>query len=454
MTQLKPVAARDAASQDVPPQPAQPLPLASAKSSAQQAAAAQPTPPQAPSPHPAQPLQFAPARTPAPSPQAPSPATPPPAPSAPAIVVARKRGGLRRFIMLVVVPLIALAVGFGWWLNSGRYVTTDNSYVGADKSLITPQVTGAIVAIHVVEGQKVKVGDPLFDIDPKPYEIALALAKGRREAAKVEFANLRSSYVSNADQIKMGEDAVRVRQADFDRKNDLANSRSGTFADRDTSMANLIQAKQILEFVRQQQATVTVKLGGGPDASIDVFPDYIQAKANVDDAERNLRNTKVLAPIDGVATQVPQIELGRVAAAGQPVFAVVADQGLWVDANPKESDMTYVREGLPATVTIDAFPDRTWSGTICSIAPGTGAQFAILPPQNASGNWVKVVQRVPLRFCFDAHGDTSGLRAGMSAYLSIDTGRQRTLAGVIEGLGQWAGDLMGRISGAKAALVR
>jgi len=361
VTQLKPVAARDAASQDVPPQPAQPLPLASAKSSAQQAAAAQPTPPQAPSPHPAQPLQFAPARTPAPSPQAPSPATPPPAPSAPAIVVARKRGGLRRFIMLVVVPLIALAVGFGWWLNSGRYVTTDNSYVGADKSLITPQVTGAIVAVHVVEGQKVKVGDPLFDIDPKPYEIALALAKGRLESAKVEFANLRSSYVSNADQIKMGEDAVRVRQADFDRKNDLANSRSGTFADRDTSMANLIQAKQILEFVRQQQATVTVKLGGGPDASIDVFPDYIQAKANVDDAERNLRNTKVLAPIDGVATQVPQIELGRVAAAGQPVFAVVADQGLWVDANPKESDMTYVREGLPATVTVDAFPDRTWS---------------------------------------------------------------------------------------------
>jgi len=219
-------------------------------------------------------------------------------------------------------------------------------------------------------------------------------------------------------------------------------------------MANLIQAKQILEFVRQQQATVMVKLGGGPDASIDAFPDYIQAKANVDDAERNLRNTKVLAPIDGVATQVPQIELGRVAAAGQPVFAVVADQGLWVDANPKESDMTYVLESLPATVTVDAFPDRSWSGTICSIAPGTGAQFAILPPQNASGNWVKVVQRVPLRFCFDPHEDTSGLRAGMSAYLSIDTGRQRTLAGVIQGLAQWAGDLVGRILSAKAALVK
>ena len=456
MTHPKPAVARETAAEDDPapaPQPAEPLPFAHAKVSAAHAAAREPQPQQAAAPHLAQPIQFTPARTPAPSPQAP-PEAPPPAPSAPLSVVARKRGGARRFIMLVVVPLIALAVGFAWWLNSGRYVTTDNSYVGADKSLITPQVTGAIVAVHVVEGQKVKVGDPLFDIDPKPYEIALALAKGRLESAKVEFANLRSAYVSNADQIKMGEDAVRVRQADFDRKNDLAISRSGTFADRDTSMANLIQAKQILEFVRQQQATVTVKLGGGPDVSIDTFPDYIQAKANVDDAERNLRNTKVLAPIDGVATQVPQIELGRVAAAGQPVFAVVADQGLWVDANPKESDMTFVREGLPATVSVDAFPDRSWSGTICSIAPGTGAQFAILPPQNASGNWVKVVQRVPLRFCFDPHDDTSGVRAGMSAYLSIDTGRQRTLAGVIEGLGQWAGDLIGRISGAKAALVK
>ncbi len=255
----------------------------------------------------------------------PPPSAPPPRRRAP-IVVKRKRG-VSRFVMLVVIPLVALALGFSWWLNSGRYVSTDNAYVGADKSLITPQVTGAIVAVHVVEGQKVKVGDPLFDIDPKPYEIALALAKGKLEAAKVEFANLQSSYASNIDQIKMGEDAVRVRQADFDRKNDLAISRSGTAADRDTSMANLIQAKQILEFVKWQQATVKVKLGGGPDASIDQFPDYMQANAAVDDAERNLRNTKVLAPIDGVATQVPEIELGRVAAAGQPVFAIVADTG-------------------------------------------------------------------------------------------------------------------------------
>ena len=432
--------------------PAQPLPFSSPKGAAPPPSARE-SAPQAPSAQqPSQPIQFTPARTPAPGPQAPPPAPQPPAAGAPITIKPKRR--ISRFVMLVVIPLIALAIGFSWWLSSGRFVSTDNAYVGADKSLITPQVTGAIVAVHVVEGQQVKVGDPLFDIDPKPYEIALALAKGKLEAAKVEFANLQSSFASNVDQIKMGQDAVRVRQADFDRKNDLASHGSGTTADRDTSMANLIQAKQILEFVKWQQATVTVKLGGGPGTKIDQFPDYMQANAAVDDAERNLRNTKVLAPIDGVATQVPEIELGRVAAAGQPVFAVVANTGLWVDANPKESDLTYVHTGLPATVSVDTFPDREWKGAICSIAPGTGAQFAILPPQNATGNWVKVVQRVPLRFCFDPKEDTTGLRAGMSAYLTIDTGRTRTLAGTLEGVKQWVVGYVDTLLGARTAVIR
>jgi membrane fusion protein (multidrug efflux system) len=199
-----------------------------------------------------------------------------------------------------------------------------------------------------------------------------------------------------------------------------------------------VQAKQILEFSRWWQESTIVKLGGGSDVSIETFPDHIQAKAQVEDAERNLKDTKVTAPIAGEATQVDQIELGRVAPAGQPVFAVVATSGLWVDANPKESDLTYVRRGQPATVTVDAFPGRVLRGRISSIAPGTGAQFAILPPQNSSGNWVKVVQRVPLRFSFDADQDVANLRAGMSVILSIDTGRKRTLGGLWSDLSSWA----------------
>ena len=372
-------------------------------------------------------------------PAAPSRPAPPAAPAAaaPAVVV-RRKGGVRRFVLFVVVPVAAFAGGFAWWMGGGRYISTDNAYVGADKALITPYVTGPIVAIHVKEGQHVAVGDPLFDLDPAPYETALALARGRLAQAKVEFANLRESYLSNSDQITMGEESVKLRQADFDRKKTLLESHSGTRTDEDTSAAALVQARQILEFVRSQLETAKVKLGGGPNEPIEAFPQYIQAKAGVDDAERTLGYTHIKAPISGVATMVSDIELGRVAPAGQAVFAVVADTGLWVDANPKESDLTYVTQGLPATVTVDTYPDREWKGHVCSIAPGTGAQFAILPPQNASGNWVKVVQRVPLRFCFDADQDMTGLRAGLSTDISIDTGRTRTLQGLKESLVGWA----------------
>ena len=390
----------------------------------------------------------------APEPAAPAPAAPQtaapvkPAAAAPAPKPApRKGGGGRRFFLLVVVPVCAVAIGLAWWLTGGRYISTDNAYVGADKALITPYVSGPIIAVHVKEGQKVAVGDPLFDLDPAPFKSAVAIAQGRLDTAKVEYANLRESFSSNIDQIKMGKDAVDLRQADYDRKHALVASHSVTQVEADTSAAQLVQAKQILEFVRAQQESVKVKLGGGLDTPIESFPAYIQAKAQLDDAERNLRYASVLAPLAGVATQVSQIELGRVAPAGQPVFAIVADTGLWVDANPKESDLTYVTQGLPATVTIDTFPDREWKGTVCSIAPGTGAQFSILPPQNASGNWVKVVQRIPLRFCFGPDQDTKGLRAGMSANISIDTGRVRTLEGLKRSLTEYGQSWLAYLKG-------
>ncbi len=386
------------------------------------------------------------------APQPAAPQTSPAAISAAAPGAARKRShGGRRFALLVVVPALAVAGGLAWWVNGGRYVSTDNAYVGADKALVTPYVTGPILTVHVTEGQHLKKGDPLFDLDPAPYRTALALAKGRLSAAKVEFANLRQAYLSNTDQFRMGEESVRLRQAEFDRKKSLVDSHSGTRADEDISAAALVQAKQILEFVRSQLETAKVKLGGGPDMPIDQFPDYIQAKAGVDDAARNLSYAEVKAPIDGVATQVANIELGRVAPAGQAVFAIVSDKGLWVDANPKESDLTFVKQGQPATVTIDTFPDRQWKGVVCSIAPGTGAQFAILPPQNASGNWVKVVQRVPLRFCFDADQDMAGLRAGMSSVVAVDTGRVRSLNGLKDSLVAWGRSW---VEPARAATVR
>jgi membrane fusion protein (multidrug efflux system) len=174
------------------------------------------------------------------------------------------------------------------------------------------------------------------------------------------------------------------------------------------------------------------KLLGDPDLPLEKFPDYAQAKAALADAQRNLANTELRAPIDGVATQVDNIQLGRFVAAGTAVFSIIDLDHPWVDANPKESDFTYVAVGQPVTLSIDSFPDHVFHGTVGSLSPGTGATFAILPPQNATGNFVKVVQRIPVRIYFDKNDPyVRKLKSGMSVDVSIDTHHRRTLAGLL-----------------------
>ena len=293
-----------------------------------------------------------------------------------------------------------LSGGFYWWLSGGRYISTDNAYVGADKALITPYVTGPIVAIHVKEGQHVKVGDPLFDIDPAPYETAVALwRKARLEAAKVEFANLQGlSTPVNVDQIKMGEQSVDLHQADFDRKHELADDQvrhaSPTRTRRD---ARSCRRKQILEFVAASQDTVE---GQARRRSRQLrsrrFPTICRPRrsSTTPSATSATRMSRRRSPASRRRSTRSSLAASRRPASrcsrSSPTRAFGSTP------IPKESDLTYVKQGLPASVTIDTFPGREWKGTVCSIAPGTGAQFAILPPQNASGNWVKVVQRIPL----------------------------------------------------------
>ena len=183
---------------------------------------------------------------------------------------------------------------------------------------------------------------------------------------------------------------------------------------------------------QRQNSTALNQLLGNPELPLEQFPAYMQAKAALDDAQRNLDLTTVRAPMNGVATQVDSIQLGRFVMAGAPVFSVIDTSKPWVDANPKESDFTYVAVGQPVTIDVDAFPDHVFKGTIGSLSPGTGAQFAILPPQNATGNFVKVVQRVPVRIYFDSNDKyVQKLKAGMSAYTTIDTGHRRSLAALL-----------------------
>lgn len=338
----------------------------------------------------------------------------------------------RRFLLLVVLPLVAVVAGLTVYLNGGRYVGTDDAYVGAQKVLITPDVSGKIVSVSVKEGQLVVPGDTLFQIDPVPYRLALAQARAKLEDAKTNHANLVANVKLYSQTLEIVGAGIAIKQRDVERKSSLAKNNVGSQLDLDNTMTALVTAQAQQQLVRQQRSNALTQLLGNPDLPLEEFPAYLQAKAALDDAQRNLDLTTVRAPINGTATQVEQIQLGRYVTAGTPVFSVMDVANPWVDANPKESDLTYVAVGQPVSLQVDAFPNHVFKGKIGSLSPGTGAQFAILPPQNATGNFVKVVQRVPVRIYFEENDkQVRKLKAGMSVYATIDTGHKRTLAGLL-----------------------
>jgi len=341
----------------------------------------------------------------------------------------------RRLILLVVIPAIAAAIGLTVFLMGGRYITTDNAYVGAQKVLITPDVAGKVVNVFVKEGQRVQPGDKLFEIDPEPYRLALAQAEAKLKTVETQFNTLKSDLNVLTTLTEFSARNVELKKRDVERKNALVESRSGSQADLDTSTSGLVTAQLQNQLALQRKDNTLAQLLGNPNLKIDDFPPYAQAKAARDQAQRDLDHTMLVAPITGTATQVDNIQLGRFVAAGTPILSVVDDDAPWVDANPKETDITYLRLGQPASIAIDTFPGHVFTGTVTSVSPGTGAQFSILPAQNASGNWIKVVQRVPLRITFDKNEDTKLLRSGMSATVEIDTGRKRTLGSLL-GFGQ------------------
>jgi membrane fusion protein (multidrug efflux system) len=343
----------------------------------------------------------------------------------------RLMAGMRRYrrvLLLVVLPLVALIAGVTFYLNGGRYVTTDDAYVGAQKVLITPDVSGKIISVAVKEGQEVSTGDVLFQIDPVPYRLALAQARAKLDDAKTSHDNLVANVKLYAQTIEIVNAGIALKQRDVERKSSLVKSAAGSQLDLDNASTGLVTAQAQLQLVKMQNSTALNQLLGDPNLPLEQFPAYAQAKAALDDAQRNLDLTTVRALMNGTATQVEQIQLGRFVMAGAPVFSVIDTSKPWVDANPKESDFTYVAVGQPVTVEIDAFPNHVFKGTVGSLSPGTGAQFAILPPQNATGNFVKVVQRVPVRIYFDSNDkDVRKLKAGMSAYTTIDTNHRRSL---------------------------
>ena len=344
----------------------------------------------------------------------------------------------RRLLLLVVLPMVAVIGGVTFYLNGGRYVGTDDTYVGAQKVLITPDISGRIDKVVVKEGELVHKGDVLFEIDPVPFRLAVDRAKAAVEQAKTSYNNLVANIKIYDDMANLMQQDIDLKQRDVERKSALAKSSFGSQLDLDKSTTAVVTARAQLAFVQQQRSNSLTQLLGNVNLKLEDFPPYYQAQAALAQAERDLDHTEMRAPMDGIATLVDQIQLGRFVVAGSPVFTIIDVAKPWVDSNLKESDMTHVAVGQPVEIEVDAFPDHTFKGTVGSLSPGTGAQFAILPPQNATGNFVKVVQRIPVRIYFDKNDPmVKRLKAGMSAYATIDTGHKRTLARLL-GLGATA----------------
>jgi len=313
---------------------------------------------------------------------------------------------LRRLLLMIALPLVLVVLGLWYWVHSERYQDTDNAYVVADQVSVAPQISGRVTQVAVTQNQTVAQGQLLLQIDPQPFQIAL-------DQANANLENVRNEIRAQQAQLSGAEAHAAYLQREVDRKTNLVKQDV-------VAAAQLDNLRTELTVAQEQIAQIRANLSGNPDLPYTEQASYKQAVAARDQAALELSYTTVKAPAAGVVTEV-DIKPGDVVAAGRPVFALVMSGKRWIEANFKETQLTHVHVGQTAEITVDTYSGRTWHGTVESIAPGTGSVFSVLPAQNATGNWVKVVQRIPVRIAIQMDPDGPDLRAGMSAEVDIDT---------------------------------
>ncbi|HVW70254.1 MAG TPA: HlyD family secretion protein [Steroidobacteraceae bacterium] len=336
--------------------------------------------------------------------------------------------GRHRRLLLLGGPVLLALVGAIVYLTGGRYASTDDAYLQAARVEISCNVAGRVVQIAVHDNQPVHAGDLLFQIDPQPFQIAIEDAEARLAGARLQVQALEAAYHQRQADERAARTTIGYRQDDYDRKKKLAADGITSRAQLDQATHDLDVARQALIAATQQTASALAQLGGDTEAPIDSRPAVREAQAALDRARLNLSYTTVRAPLEGIVTKVEQLQIGDYINAVVPVFALVARKDMWVEANFKETDLEHMRPGQKATFTVDAFPGTTFHGKVESTSPGTGASFSLLPPENSSGNWVKVVQRLPVRLSIDPGQADLPLAAGMSVVARVDTQHHRSLA--------------------------
>jgi membrane fusion protein (multidrug efflux system) len=332
----------------------------------------------------------------------------------------RVRGGL------FALPPIVLVLGGYFYVTGGQVMSTDDAYVQAERVGISTDVSGIVQDVDVKDNQRVEAGQLLYRLDPRQFQIALDNAKANLAQIALSIDAMKQDYKRMLSDVAAQQAQVDLDQTNFDRNAKLLKTATVSQAMFDQMRYTLDNDKSKLAALQQQAMVQLAKLGGNPDIAVTDHPQYRQAQAQVDEAQRQLDHTAVKAPFAGIVTNVPAIAPGKYLAASTTAFFLVDTDHVWIDATPKETELTYVRPGQPVTVTVDTYPDVGWHGVVESVSPAAAQEFQLLPAQNTSGNWVKVVQRVPMRVRLDATDKKlPPLRAGMSVEVDVDTGHAR-----------------------------
>jgi membrane fusion protein, multidrug efflux system len=357
-------------------------------------------------------------------------ATPLP-PAAPA----RPRRSLKRPLLFALLPVVLIAGGYTY-ATGGQIMSTDNAYVQADIVGVSTDVSGIVQSVEVRDNEQVKQGQVLFRLDPAVYSIALAGAKAQLGVVRNQILNLEASYKQSLAEITQAEADIPFFEKTLQRQQDLTASAATSRATYDQAKHDLDAAQQKVDVAKAEASATLAQLGGNADQPVEQNPSYLQAQSAVDNAQRNLDRTIVRAPFDGIVTNVSSLQVGAYLQASQAGFSLVSTTHMWIAASPKETELTYVREGQPVAISVDTYPGVGWKGTVASISPASGSSFSLLPAQNTTGNWVKVVQRIPMLVSIDDMAGKPPLRVGMSVTVGVDTGHAR-------GLPTFAEDLLG-----------
>lgn len=345
---------------------------------------------------------------------------------------ALRNKSLRR-ALLIGGPLAVVVAATGLWLGGGHSVSTDNAYLQADKMVVAARLAGTVAEVPVVDNQRVRAGDMLFRLDDQPFRMAADAARANLAQAEVDLTALAATWRQRMADIQEAESDVDYYQRQFARQETLAGRGVASEAALDSARRSLAGARAHVSSLKQEAQAVLAQLGGDAARAVQLHPRWLAAKAALDKAEYDLGQTVTRAPMDGIVANVDKVQPGEVMAAGTAAFTLVGARP-WVEANPKETDLTHVQPGDHAIVTVDTYPGREWQAHVASISPATGAEFSVLPAQNSSGNWVKVVQRVPVRLELDIPADAPPLAAGMSVEVTIDTNHHRSFKDLFGGL--------------------